>query len=124
MLNARLLPHLKRWRAMDMERGITHVIHFRGRAIKDVRKAWATVAIRAGQAVQNEDGAWEIPDGPHICRHTAATWQMQSGTDPYEAAGYLGMSVDTLLEVYGHHHPDFQNKAAKATGKKRTHTNH
>ena len=25
-------------------------------------------------------------------RHTAATWQMQAGTDIYEAAGYLGMT--------------------------------
>ena len=36
-------------------------------------------------------------DGPHIMRHTAATWQMQAGTDIYQAAGYLGMSAETLL---------------------------
>jgi len=28
---------------------------------------------------------------------------MQSRVDLFEAAGYLGMTVDTLLEVYGHH---------------------
>lgn len=66
--------------------------NFRGRAVEDLRKAWATVSFRAGQAVQKEDGTWEIPGGPHICRHTAATWQMQSGTSPYEAARYLGIS--------------------------------
>ena len=123
-IHARLLPHLKRWREMDMERGITHVIHFRGRPVEDVHKAWNAVAIEAGQAIQKEDGSWKVMDSPHICRHTAATWQMQSGTDIYEAAGYLGMSPETLIQVYGHHHPDFQNKAAKATGKKMTHTNH
>jgi hypothetical protein len=31
---------------------------------------------------------------------------MQSGTNPWEAAGFLGMSVEMLLERYGHHHPD------------------
>jgi len=43
---------------------------------------------------------------------------MQAGTDIYQAAGYLGMSADTLLEVYGHHHPDFQKEAARATGRR------
>jgi integrase len=43
-----------------------------------------------------------------LWRHTAATWLMQAGVDAFEAAGYLGMSVETLLEVYGHHHPAFQ----------------
>src|SRR5712671_96120 len=36
---------------------------------------------------------------------SAATWLMQRGTGPWEAAGYLGMSVEMLLERYGHHHP-------------------
>jgi hypothetical protein len=58
-------------------------------------------------------------DGPHVLRHTAATWMMRSGVDVFEAAGYLGMTVDTLLEVYGHHHPSFQDKAARATGRSR-----
>jgi integrase len=56
--------------------------------------------------------------GPHIVRHTAATWLMQAGVAAFEAAGYLGMSVETLLEVYGHHHPSFQEKAAKATARR------
>jgi hypothetical protein len=36
----------------------------------------------------------------------AATWLMQSGTNPWKAAGFLGMSFEMLLERYGHHHPD------------------
>ena len=57
---------------------------------------------------------------PHIIRHTAATWQMQAGTDLYEAAGYLGMTPETLWEEYGHHHPDFQSKAASAVARRAT----
>ena len=56
-------------------------------------------------------------------RHTAATWLMRSGVNPYEAAGYLGMSPETLWETYGHHHPDHQEDAARATGKKRPEEN-
>jgi hypothetical protein len=33
---------------------------------------------------------------------------MQAGTDPWEAAGFLGMTVETLMSRYGHHHPDYQ----------------
>jgi integrase len=118
-IHSRLLPHLRRWKRLDEAKGISYVAHYYGKPIKKLRNAWASVAIAAGHATWDDDAEdWIIPDGPHICRHTAATWQMQGGTDPYEAAGYLGMSVETLLEVYGHHHPSFQTRAANATGKR------
>jgi len=47
-------------------------------------------------------------------RHTAATWLMQRGADPWKAAGFLGMSVEVLLDTYGHHHPEFLREAAAA----------
>jgi integrase len=50
---------------------------------------------------------------PHTLRHTRATWLMQSGIDPWEAAGHLGMSMETLQRVYGKHHPDYQKNAAE-----------
>jgi hypothetical protein len=43
---------------------------------------------------------------------------MAAGVDVYEVSGYTGVSVEVLLSVYGHHHPDFQSKAATATGKR------
>jgi hypothetical protein len=52
----------------------------------------------------------------HSLRHTAATWLMQLATDRWEAAGWLGM---TLENGYGHHHPDFQEEAAEAFGGRR-----
>ena len=48
----------------------------------------------------------------HTLRHTAATWMMQEGVDLAEAAGYLGMSPETLQKRYAHHHPDYQKTAA------------
>jgi hypothetical protein len=53
---------------------------------------------------------------PHTLRHTAATWLMQSGVDKWEAAGFLGMSVEMLDRVYGHHHPAHLKTAARAIG--------
>ncbi len=39
---------------------------------------------------------------------------MQAGVDMWEAAGSLGMTVETLQNTYGHHHSDFQKRAAEA----------
>src|SRR5215469_18452834 len=49
-------------------------------------------------------------------RHTAATWLMRAGVDKWEAAGFLGMSVEMLDRVYGHHHPDHLRAAAHFIG--------
>src|ERR1700756_4117377 len=49
---------------------------------------------------------------PPTLRHTAATWLMRAGVDKWEAAGFLGMSVEMLDRVYGHHHPDHLRTAA------------
>ena len=39
---------------------------------------------------------------------------MQNGADLWQAAGFLGMTVEMLERRYGHHHPDFQRDAAQA----------
>jgi len=109
----RLLPHLRRWHRADMiarREPVTSVIHYGGAAVGKLRRSWATVVRAAGIA--------DAPT-PHVLRHTAATWMMQGGADMYDAAGYLGMSVQMLEDVYGHHHPDFQASAANgARGRK------
>ncbi len=53
---------------------------------------------------------------PHILRHTCATWLMQNGANLWDAAGFLGMTVQQLEEGYGHHHPDYQEDAVAALG--------
>jgi len=108
-IHAKLLPFLRWWHKADNAKGMTNVVHYRGAPIKKLRRSWASVADAAGSTSR---------DGPHIMRHTAATWLMRSGVNVYEAGGYLGMSPETLWETYGHHHPDHQEDAARATGKK------
>jgi len=101
----RLLPHLRRARQRGAEMG--YVLHINGNRIGDIKKGFAAACERAGIA-----GA-----SPHTLKHTAATWLMQAGTDPWQAAGFLSTSVETLLRVYGHHHPDYQREAAENIGR-------
>jgi integrase len=116
-LGQRILMHLRRWKRMDeatrdrlaKELGIPvtshmHVVAWRGGGVKDVGNAFAKALQLAGLPANYT---------PHIVRHTRATWLMQARVDLWEAAGSLGMSVETLQKVYGHHHPDFQRKAAE-----------
>ena len=109
-IHKRLLPWLKRWKVQDEAQGISYAVHYLGKPLKKFRRSWAAVAKAAGHGHK---------DGPHIMRHTAATWQMQAGVMLAEAAGYLGMSPQTMWSVYGHAHPDYQDRAARASGRRR-----
>lgn len=101
-LGRRILAHLKRWRRIDGPNG-KYVCHYNGQKIDKLRRSFPA-AVKAAKL----KGVT-----PHSLRHTRATWIMQKGVDPWEAAGHLGMSVETLMRVYGHHHPDFQKSAAE-----------
>lgn len=81
-----------------------HVIAYEGMPIQKLRKPW----------YRAREFSWlEGEVTPHILRHTRATWMMQNGIDPWQAAGYLGMSLKMLEDRYGHHHPDWQKEAAE-----------
>lgn len=98
-----LLPHLHRWRAMDLARGWSDVCHYQGSASRSIKRSWASARTRAGLE----------PDvTPHVLRHTCCTWMMQRGVPVAEAAGFVGMSIEMVDRVYGHHSPDHQERAA------------
>jgi integrase len=124
-IHYRLLAHMRRWKRLDQAKGINLVVHYYGRTIKRVHNAWAALAGAAGQAIdtgrRDKDKCiiWKPLDGPHVMRHTAATWLLQSGIPPVEVAGFVGMSQEVLEEVYGHHSPHFQSGAASARGTRR-----
>jgi len=96
----RLLVHMRRW----AENTDDFVITFKGKPLDSVKNAFARCANLAGIA--------DIT--PHTLRHTTATHLMQKGVDKWEAAGYLGMSIEMLDRVYGHHHPSYMRAAAAA----------
>jgi integrase len=97
----RLLAHLRRWK----RRGQRFAVEWNGEPVKSIDRAFANVVADAGLG---DDVT------PHVLRHTAATWLMQAGTDMWEAAGYLGMTVEMLSQRYGHHHPDHLSGAKRA----------
>lgn len=109
----RLRPHLARWRRLDLAISIelgkpVHFVIHRSdgeQYAEKIKTGWDSIVDDAGlgQDVVR-----------HVLRHTAATWTMQAGTDPWQAAGWLGMTVEQLQQNYGHHHPDFQQEAAGA----------
>jgi integrase len=104
-LPPRLIAHLRRWHKLGLSRNA--VIEWNGAPVDSVRKGFATAVKAAGLGVDVT---------PHILRHTCATWLMQKGIDLWDAAGFLGMTVQQLEATYGHHHPDFQHKAAESFG--------
>jgi integrase len=101
-LGSRILSHLRRWRRRD-NLFCPYVCHYDGQRVRKLRRSWDTAVEKAGL------GADVIP---HTLRHTRATWLMQAGIDPWEAAGHLGMSLEMLSRVYGKHSPEFQRRAA------------
>jgi integrase len=98
----KLLGHLRRARKRGTDLG--YVISEDGHRIGDIKKGFAAACRRAGLSGVT----------PHVLRHTCATWLMQQGVQLWEAAGFLGMTPETLERVYGHHHPEFMGNAARA----------
>jgi integrase len=84
------------------------VITWRGRGIADVQTSFD----KAAKRVFLEDVS------PHVFRHTAASWLMQAGHDPWKVSEFLAMSMTTLIKVYGHHHPDHQSEIAHSHGRR------
>jgi integrase len=96
------LHFLRRWKAAD--KGISpYVVNYMGKPIlREPHTAWQAAIKRA-----KLKGVM-----PHTLRHTRATWMVQRGVDPWQAAGFLGMTVRVLEQTYGHHSPEWQKNAA------------
>jgi integrase len=106
----RLLARMRRW--VDKKIVTTSFVEWNGKPVKSVKNSFARAV---------EVAKLDLTDGnvtAHTLRHTAATWLMQRGVDPWEAAGFLGMSVKVLMETYGHHHPNHLRGAANAITRK------
>ena len=71
-LHGRLLAHLRRWQRLGIA---THsVIEWNGKPVRSVRKGFAA-AVKAANLDKQVT--------PHVLRHTAATWAMQNGANPW-----------------------------------------
>lgn len=103
-LPRQLLAHARRWERLSTR----FAVEYCGRPVKDVKRAWASVAARAG--VENAS--------PHTTKHTAITWAMQRGAKLSDAAAFFGTSIQTIESTYFHHHPDYQKSAVAALEKR------
>lgn len=102
-LNPKLLAHLRRWHRTD--NGMGPVVTYNGGTMKKERRAWARARDAAGLGRDVT---------PHVLRHTTVTWLLQEGVSTWDTGGFVGMSEKTVREVYGHHSPHFQSRAATA----------
>lgn len=101
-----------------------YVVNDHGEQLGDVKRAFATAAVRAGmfkvETRKDADGKpveVKVPTiSPHTLRHTCGTWLAQKGTPMFEIAGFLGHTYERTVELYAHHHPDFMSHAKEAMG--------
>jgi len=81
------------------------VIEWAGRRVKSVKRAFREACTKAGL-----EGVT-----PHVIRHTAAVWMIESGASITQVAQYLGHTdTRTTYRVYARHSPDHLREAAKA----------
>lgn len=102
-MGRRLMAHMRRWKRMDGKKA-EFVITYQGKRVKNPIRIWDETRRAA-----------KLPAyiTPHILRHTRATNMMQQRKDPWEASKALGMSLEMLTKVYGHHHPDWQKDVSE-----------
>jgi integrase len=100
-----LLAHMRRWKRLGVSQRA--VVEWNGKPVQSVRKGFQAAVRAAGL---------DASVTPHVLRHTCATWLMQQGVNLWDAAGFLGMTVQQLEQAYGHHHPDYQEEAVGAFG--------
>jgi integrase len=103
----RLLAHIERWKRLGIAKHA--VVEWNGKPVRSVKKGFAAAVRAAGLPTTGPDKIT-----PHVLRHTAASWAMQGGGDEAKIADYLGMTLEMLRRVYGHHHPDFQHDTVQA----------
>lgn len=103
---ATVVTTLERFRRADLAAGIHHVIH------KVDGSPYATSPCWIWKAVMADAGLGDDVI-PHTLRHTAATILRIAGTNVRTGADVLGMSVQTMVRVYGQWTLEGQEEAAE-----------
>ncbi len=96
------MPTLERLRAEDADR--RHVMWQPCTTDYWIRKAAEAADL---EHLPERDGRPAGNMSPHVLRHTRATHLLQDRKSPWAVANLLGDTVKTVLDVYGHHCPDF-----------------
>jgi len=98
-----LLPYLKRWKEIDAEQGLSHVITYGGRPVKCIGRAWHSALARAGITRRIR---------PYDLRHAFATYALAGNADIGTVARLMGhVDASMILRTY-QHVQDTQKRAA------------
>ena len=107
-----LLPDLAAWCQADAGKG--HVVHYRGRAIRCIRHAWAEAKKRAGITRRLR---------PYDLRHCFVTAALESGADVGALARIVGSRPETLQRFYQHVSKDLEKRTVAVIKPLPTHDN-
>lgn len=102
-----LLAHMRRWRRRANAHG--HVVQFNGEPVGSVKTALKHAVELSG--IETGVTAYTL-------RHTAATWLVGKGVEPFKVADFLGTSEAMIKRHYRHFMPGYQDEAAEAIGRK------
>lgn len=94
--------HLNRWQNEPMA---PNVVSFDGRRVASIKTAFAAARRRAGLSADVT---------PHVLKHTAVTWAVQTGLGLEEASEYFDTSPETIRKHYWHHSPHHQSAGRAA----------
>ncbi len=102
-LNKTILVNLTRWYEEDREKGIKYIVHYNGRKIDRLKKAWASAKRRA--RVTRRLRMYDI-------RHAFITALLEKGADLRSVSEIVGhASPDMTMKVYQHVSTDLKRRA-------------
>jgi integrase len=87
------LKTLKTWRALDKKKRIEYIVHYQGRPVKNIGKAWRATVRRAGIKRRLR---------PYDLRHHFVTAALAAGADLKALSDVVGSRPETLVKHYQH----------------------
>ncbi|SFG58050.1 tyrosine-type recombinase/integrase [Methylobacterium gossipiicola] len=106
-ISRKLASTMACWRKSDRAAGIDHVLHQPNGQEYLSTPVWLWEAVMADAGISKDVIR-------HTLRHTAATWLRIARVDVRAAADLLGMSIQTMVRIYGQWTLEGQDAAADA----------
>lgn len=92
-IHPELLRQLRLWRAADAAAGAEHIVHYLGRAVRSIKRAWRAAVSRAGIRRRIR---------PYDFRHYFISRALEEGADLKAVSEVVGSAPGTLLRFYQH----------------------
>jgi integrase len=92
-IHPELLPRLQAWHAEDAKRRVKYIVHYYGRPVKSIGRAWRAAVDAAGIGRRVR---------PYDFRHHFVTRALEEGADLKSLSEVVGSSPATLLKFYQH----------------------